>query len=344
MKRRTLIWCLLLQVMPSFASAGQSDGRLDIYFIDVEGGAATLIVTPTNESILVDTGNPGQRDSIRIHEATKLAGISQIDHLIITHYHGDHFGGAVDLVKLIPFKTIYDNADENPSRDRPTPAYLAIPSENKRVMPTPGDEMPLKQPKDLPLKLKFVAARKKVIDAPPGAKENPFCKDVKGKALDLSDNANSIAFVLSFGEFKFFDAGDLTWNIEHDLACPVNRVGTVDVYQVTHHGLAQSNNPALVKALMPTVAIMNNGATKGCEPEVFTTLKSTETIQAIFQLHKNLRRDGDVNNTSDEHIANMERNCSGNYIKLSVAPDGTTYTVSIPATKVEKQFHTRLPQ
>jgi competence protein ComEC len=342
MKRRNLSW-LLVVLFASLARAGVSDGKLDIYFIDVEGGAATLIVTPSNESILVDTGNPGERDSKRIFEAAKLAGLSQIDHLIITHYHGDHFGGAADLVKLIPFKTMYDNADENPSRDRPTPAYLAIQSD-KRVMPKPGDEITLKQRPGAALKLKFLAARKKVIDAPPNAKENPFCKDVKGKAIDLSDNANSIVFLLSFGEFKFFDAGDLTWNIEHDLACPVNRVGTVDVYQVTHHGLAQSNNPALVKALTPTVAIMNNGSTKGCEPEVYSTLKSTESIQAIWQIHKNLRADGDVNNTVAEYIANSQKECAGNYIKLSVAADGKSYLVSIPATKIEKTYNVRSPQ
>jgi competence protein ComEC len=342
MKHRHLS-CLLVLLFASPVRAGASDGKLDIYFIDVEGGAATLIVTPSNESILVDTGNPGERDPKRIFDVTRLAGLTQIDHLIITHYHGDHFGGAAALVKLIPFKVIYDNADDNPSRDRPTPEYLAIPSD-KRVMPNPGDEIALKQPKDAPLKLKFLAARKKVIDAPPDAKPNPFCKDVKGKAIDLTDNANSIVFLLSLGDFKFFDAGDLTWNIEHDLACPVNRVGTVDVYQVTHHGLATSNNPALVKALMPTVAIMNNGATKGCEPEAFATLKSTDTIQAIWQLHKNLRPDGNVNNTSDEYIANLERNCAGHYIKLSIAPGATSYTVSIPATKIEKTYHVRLPQ
>jgi len=342
MKRRNTL-CLLVLLFTSLARAGASDGRLDIYFIDVEGGAATLIVTPTNESVLVDTGNPGERDPKRIFETTKLAGLTQIDHLIITHYHRDHFGGAAELVKMIPFKVIYDNADENPSRDRPTPEYLAIPCD-KRVMPNPGDEILLRQPQATALKLKFLAARKKVIDVPPGAMENPFCKDVKGKALDLSDNANSIVFLLSMGDFKLFDGGDLTWNIEHDLACPVNRVGTVDVYQVTHHGLATSNNPALVKALMPTVAIMNNGSTKGCEPDTFATLKSTESIQAIFQLHKNLRPDGDVNNTSPEYTANAEQECKGNYVKLSVAGDGSSYTVSIPATKFEKTYHVRRPQ
>src|SRR5690349_9298906 len=144
------------------ARAGGSDGRLDVYWNDTEGGAATLIVTPTNESILIDTGNPGGRDPKRIFEtATKLAGLTQIDHLVITHYHVDHFGGAAELSKLIPIKEIYDNADENPSRDRPTPEYLAIQCD-KRIMPKPGDEMTLKQSSgSAPLKFRFLACRKK---------------------------------------------------------------------------------------------------------------------------------------------------------------------------------------
>ena len=136
----------------------------------------------------------------------------------------------------------------------------------------------------------------------------------------LSDNANSIVTLLSFGDFRFYEGGDLTWNMEHDLATPTNRAGTVDVFKVTHHGLDLSNNPVLVKALAPTVAIMSNGTTKGCEPETFATLKSTPSIQAIFQIHKNLRKDGDVNNTSDDHIANLEKDCLGNDIEMSVAP------------------------
>jgi hypothetical protein len=121
----------------------------------------------------------------------------------------------------------------------------------------------------------------------------------------------------------------------------VNRAGTVDVYQVTHHGLDLSNNPILVKALEPTVAIMNNGTTKGCGPETFATLKSTPSIQAIFQLHKNLREDGNVNNTTEDHIANIEKDCKGNFVKMSVNPDGGSYTVSIPSNGFSQTFQTR---
>lgn len=147
--------------------------------------------------------------------------------------------------------------------------------------------------------------------------------------------------LIRFGDFRFYDGGDLTWNVENDLVAPINRVSTVDVYQVTHHGLALSNSPVLVKALEPTVAIMNNGATKGCEPETFNTLKSAPSIQDIWQLHKNLRLDGDTHNTTPDLIANPDRNCKGEFIKMSVAPDGTSYTVSIPATKTTKTYQTR---
>ena len=172
-------------------------------------------------------------------------------------------------------------------------------------------------------------------------KPNRFDHDSKIKADDPSDNANSIVLLVSCGDFKFFDAGDLTWNREHDLAAPINRIGTVDVYQVTHHGLSLSNNPVLVKAIEPTVAIMNNGTFKGCEPEVFATLKSTPSIKAIYQLHKNLRPDGDVNNTEPQFIANLEKNCAGNPIHLAVSANARRYVVSIPATKFEQAYDTK---
>lgn len=333
---------IFVLALATLANGGVDDGRLDIYFIDTEGGAATLIVTPAGESVLVDCGNPGTRDAARIVETARRAKLTQIDHLVITHYHADHFGGAAELARLLPIRSIYDNGDENPSRDRPSQEYLAIKSD-RRVVLNPGDLLPLKPAGQTPLEIKCLAARKKLIDPPAGAAQNPFCGEAKGKPMDLSDNANSIVLLLSFGDFRFFDGGDLTWNIEHDLACPVNRAGTVDVYQVTHHGLAASNNPVLVKALAPTVAIMNNGHRKGCDPETFATLKSVESLQSIFQVHRNLRADGDINNTSDEFIANTthERECRGNGIELHVSADASSYEVAIPATNTQKTYQTR---
>jgi hypothetical protein len=239
---------------------------------------------------------------------------------------------------------LHDNENESPTSDKPSQPYLKAKVDSRSLI-SPGDVLPLKQRDGGPeLKILCLAAHKKFIDPPAGAKENPFDKDYKAKAEDTSDNANSVVQLLTFGDFKFYDGGDLTWNMEHELAGPVNRVGTVDVYQVTHHGLAQSNNPELVKAIEPTVAIMNNGPTKGCEPEVFATLKSTPSIKAIFQAHKNLRPDGNVNNTEPQFIANAEKTatCQGNLIHLSVDADAKHYTVSIPATKFEQSYETKV--
>lgn len=316
---------------------------LEFYWIDVEGGAATLIVTPAGESVLIDTGNPGGRDSARIIAAVKAAGLTKLDFLVTTHYHVDHFGGAPEVIKEIPIGVLYDHLDENPSRDKPSAAYNEM-KVGQRKLISPGDVIPLKQTPGTPeLKLICLAARKKFIESSPYAKPNPFVSLARGKAIDLTDNANSVVLLLTYGDFKFFDGGDLTWNIENDLVNPTNRVGTVDVYQVTHHGLDQSNNPVLVQALEPTVAIMNNGERKGGAAEVFTTLRATPSIKDIWQLHKNLRADGTTNNTASELIANHEPSaeCKGHMVRMTVAADAKSYTVTIPVTNVSKTYQTR---
>ena len=165
--------------------------------------------------------------------------------------------------------------------------------------------------------------------------------EARSKKRDGSDNANSVVTLLKFGGFRFFDGGDLTWNQEQKLVAPRNLVGKVDVYQVTHHGLDSSSNPLVLKALEPTIAVMNNGVTKGCTPEVFATLTQTKSIKQIFQMHKNLRPDGATNNVADKFIANHKEDCQGHYVKLSVEPQGTSYTVEIPATGFTQTFATR---
>ncbi len=329
----------------SVSLSGQADKRLDVYWVDVEGGAATLMVMPTGESVLVDTGNPGRRDAQRIFEvAAKVAGIKQIDHLVTTHYHGDHFGGAATLAVLMPIKYVYDNGEFEGGRERPDKGYLEFPCEKRQVI-NPGEQITLRAQEDAKapqVSIKCLAARQQFI-APIGATSqvNAVCAECKQKDRDISDNANSIVLLLSFGRFKLFDGGDLTWNMEEKLVCPVNLVGEVDVYQVTHHGLDTSNNPVLIKTLSPRVAVMNNGVTKGCQPETFQALKNCSSIQAIYQGHKNLRPDGSANNAPDEFIANLEKECQGNYIKLSVDPDGRTYTVSIPAKGHERRYEVK---
>jgi hypothetical protein len=184
-----------------------------------------------------------------------------------------------------------------------------------------------------------------LIPAPEGAPPNPLAGEDSRKLLHPSDNDRSSAWILDFGPFRFWDGGDLTWNQEAKLVVPVNRIGQVDVYQVDHHGLAFSNNPVLIHSLAPTVSVMNNGATKGTAKPTVESLRSSPGIQAMYQLHKNTRPGDPEDNTTDEYIANLgsdPNHPDAHFIKLSVAPDGLSYTVSIPATGHQRTYRTRL--
>lgn len=318
---------------------------LDLYWVDVEGGAATLIVTPAGESILIDTGMPGERDPKRIAKLAREIGVRQIDHLVITHFHIDHFGGAADLAKELPIINLYDNGI--PEEDPDTPKnnmrwnqwikpYREMKAA-KRVVLKPGDSIPLKQADAGPeISLRCLATMQRIIsatDKQPGVD----CHQLTEKAKDNSDNANSTVFLLQYGAFDMFDGGDITWNTEAKLVCPENLLPAVDVYDVNHHGLDASNNPLLLKALSPAVAIMSNGTSKGCGAETFKTLKNTPSLQAIYQIHRNLRADSE-NNTENQMIANLDKECAANFIKVSVENSGGKYTVSIPGNGHTRTF------
>jgi competence protein ComEC len=328
-----------------FLTASLPAQTLEIIWVDVEGGAATLMITPAGETVLVDAGNPGRRDPERIFKAVTGAGKKRIDHLVVTHYHGDHYGGAAPLSELLPIGTVYDNAEFDGMPEKPDKVYREFKCE-KRVQINPGDKLPLKEaPQDrrLGFEIFCLGTRQQFIPPPTDKERNAkICANAPTKERDGSDNANSVVLLVKFGDFRFFDAGDLTWNQEAKLVCPKDLVGKVDVYQTTHHGLDASNNPLVLQTIQPRVAIMNNGTRKGCMPEVFTNLKETKSIQAIYQMHKNLRPDGDKNNAPEEFIANAEEKCNANTIQLSVAADTKSYTVSIPATKHAKKFETTL--
>ena len=308
--------------------ADSSDGRLDIYFIDVEGGAATLIVTDTNESILIDSGYPDNngRDRDRIISvASQVAGLSSIDHGVVSHWHLDHYGNHAAVAAEFGIKQFWDRGipeslkEDNKFSERI--GYYRSASQNASHTLKPGDLMPLRKGKTS-LSAKVITASRNVI--PNVGDPNPFASRHVERDADRTDNAASLSLLLTFGEFRFLCCGDLTWNIEGKLMTPNNPVGTVDLFMVTHHGLPTSNNPALVLAIDPTVTVMCNGPTKGGHPDTLETLRQIKSLQNMFQLHRNIKAD-EALQTDPEFIANTEttEGCKGQWIKASVAPGGT---------------------
>jgi hypothetical protein len=347
MFRRSLLTAILvLAFLPAFTRAADAPRGLDIYFVDTEGGAATLIVTPAGESLLVDCGNPGGRDAERIHKVAQAARLKQIDHLVITHWHSDHYGGIARLAELIPIKNFYDHGIPEQLAGDPKgfalliQAYKAA-SQGKSRMLRPGDDIVLKGKDGTPpLKLLCLCSNGDVLPDKPNAPENPIAKENKPMAEDKSDNARSVGFLLSYGDFRFLDLGDLTWNIEYKLVHPSDKVGPVDVYQSTHHGLDISNNAVLLKTVKPKVVVFNNGARKGAMAAVLVNLRRLPEVPAIYQLHRNVTL-GTAENTDAEFIANDAEKCQGESIKLAVAADGKSYTVTVGSKEKTRKYETR---
>jgi competence protein ComEC len=331
--------------------AGSSDRKLDVYWIDVEGGAATLIVTPSGDSILVDAGNPGVdaaakpgRDAARILWVAKdVAGLDRIDTLVVTHHHIDHFGGVAELAEVLPIGTIYENPlSELAPKERGQPAlgpYEKAPVRRRRVI-EPGADIPLPgrfgsvQPR-----LQFVGTRQQFVPVVSSKANAQICASATRKDDDPSDNAMSAVLTLRFGEFRMFLGGDITWNVEEKIACPEDLVGTVDVYQSTHHGFDNSNNPVLLRTLAPSVVVFTNGTHKGLGSGTVAAVRALPSLKAVFQLHKGLA-DGAMN-TEPGRIANMFEACKGAYVKLAVDPEGKKYVVTLPSTGLKQSFDVR---
>jgi competence protein ComEC len=292
------------------ALTGQTRSKtLDIYFIDTEGGQSTLYVIPTGESLLVDTGNAGDRDLSRIRETLQLAGVTRIDHLWTTHYHGDHYGSLLALAKAVPVGHFYDHGAPNPGDRIVSAAFLSAYEElsrGKRTSVKPGDKIAMAG-----LDITTVASANQFIrtNLPGGGQPNPACAGVERK--DESgyfdpDNGDSAGLVLTYGRFRTVNLGDLTWNGELDLMCPTNRIGTVDLYLTSHHGLAQSGSPALVHALQPRVAVMNNGTRKGGAADAFRVLHASPGLEDLWQLHWS--HNVGLDNAPATFVANIEDN------------------------------------
>lgn len=298
--------------------------NLKIYFVDVEGGQSTLIVTPAGQSMLVDTGWPGfnGRDADRIVQAAKLAGIHRINFLLITHYHADHVGGVPQLAARIPIDTFLDHGPDTqnkPADQKLYSAYLKAAQKGKHRVIKPGDVIPLEG-----VKVVVVAAAGKHLQQPlAGAGQvNAYCNATKPIPKDPTENAESSGFVLTYGKFRFVDLGDLTWNKEIGLMCPRNRLGHADLFLASHHSNSNSNSRALVWALQPRVTIIDNAPKKGGKPDSWQRIHEAPGRERIWELHYSVEG-GKQDNAAPEYIANAKDSPDqGHYLEVLARPDG----------------------
>lgn len=308
--------------------------NLDVYFIDVEGGAATLIVTPEQETVLVDSGwrRDDARDAKRIVRVLKeVAGLQQIDFLVTTHFHRDHYGSTFRLSQMAPIRAFLDRGPiaglaEDPQFQVLYTEYMRANKGDRQTL-KPGDEVPIKKGKT-DLKIQCLTALGALIQSEGPA--NPVCSELKfNKKVSMDENAASVSLLIKLGNFELFHGADLTWNIEGQLVCPHNRIGQVDAYVVNHHGFKVSNNPVFLKSILPTVAVMANGEEKGCDPEVVALLRSLPNLKALYQLHKDLKNKS-TENAPDEFIANLgpEATCEGHWLRLRVTPSASSFEVT----------------
>ncbi len=318
-------------------TAGARPKRLEIYFIDVEGGQSTLIVAPDRHSLLIDTGwagagvgfHPGDphqaRDANRILAAVKDAGIRQIDYLLITHFHDDHDGGVRELSQLLPIRTFVDHGSPSPETASNTGAeqtdafsvYASVRSGSAHIEPSPGDRLPLKG-----VEATVVSSADRVLPGflPHSGGMNAACQSHPVGALDPNENPRSTGVVIRYGRFRFLDVGDLSGQPLFDLACPRNKIGAVDVYLVAHHGGADAADPGTFAAFKPRIAVMNNGEKKGGAKQTYEMLHQIPGIEDVWQLH--LSAAAGSNNFPAQTVANLDESTS-NWIKLVASEDGS---------------------
>ena len=281
---------------------------LDIYVVDTEGGKAALFVTPSGETVLVDTGNPGARDLDRILEVLAAANVKKLDYLISTHYHIDHVGGLSALVQRIPVGHFMDHGANVESPEQVQgfrAAYEEIYAKAKHTVLRPGDRVPVAG-----LDWRIVSSAGQAIRSPlagGGASNSAACASFQRKPDPATpdDNSQSVGSVIAFGRFRVLDLGDQLWNNEADLVCPRNMIGTVDLYMVTHHGLDRSGPPVLVHSVRPRVAVMQNGTRKGGAPSTFQTLRASPGLEDIWTLHWSYAA-GIEHNSPGVFIANVD--------------------------------------
>ena len=334
----TAVLCFCVFGIVQRGNTSQATKPLQIYFIDVEGGQATLVVSPTGESLLIDTGWPGYegRDADRIVAAAHQAGLKQLDYVLITHYHRDHVGGVPQLADGIKIGTFVDhgpNLEDSQVTRTDYSAYEKAIGGHAHVVVKSGWGLPIKG-----IQVRVLsAAGEHITDPLPGAGEaNPYCAGEPAAAVDDTENARSVGVMITYGQFRFLDLGDLTKKKELELACPNNLLGKVDLFLVTHHGADLSNSKAMVWALHPQVAVVDNGPRKGSSPAAWQIVHDAPGLQDLWQLHYAEESDKD-HNIDPERIANLKENCEGKYIKVSAQKDAT-FTVTNGRTGAQKTY------
>lgn len=337
-----LFFCWTANCSMATASAvPASPNPLRIYFVDVEGGQATLFVAPDGQSLLIDTGWPDNdgRDADRIVAVARKAGISKIDYVLITHYHEDHVGGAPQLAARFPVGAFIDHGDNRENADATTVAVwhayqqLLATGKYKRINVKPGETLPLQG-----MQATVVSSDGVLIDSPlSGAgQENASCKNAEKFPPDQTENLRSLGTLITFGKLRILDLGDLTRDKEMELACPLNKIGLIDIFVVTHHGWYQSNSPAFLNGIAPRVAIMDNGAKKGGTPSAWDIIKKSPRLEDLWQLHFS-EEGGVAHNVAPEFIANPDGPDSANYLELTAWPDGN-FEVFNSRTRKTKRY------
>lgn len=346
---RTLLRCLLpaFLSLPIAIAQSQSRDSLDIYVVDTEGGEAVLYIAPTGETMLFDTGREETFD--RISALVEQEEIQVLDYVIVSHYHGDHVGGAVHLPKL-PVRNIRQFLDHGPyttelqpERRAPFERYLSLRNVAKARRAEPGEKLSFGGVDVYVLASSGETIREPLPEA--GAR-NPLCADHVPKVdLRAVENDEAVSVLVRYGRFTFLELSDLIWNHEQRLVCPDNLLGTVDVYHTSGHGSEWGSNPVMVHAVRPRVAVMNNAAVKGGHADTFETLRSSRRLQDIWQVHFSTENAAEQDNTPEAYIANVDGGPGhvGHYIKLAARSDGS-FTVTNGRNGFSKTYPASAPR
>lgn len=343
--------CLVACLMLTAGNARAQPGRLEIYWVDVEGGAATLMIAPSGESLLYDAGFEvaGDRDAKRIAAVARLAGLEKIDYFVLSHYHADHAGGLPALAKMIPIGACFDRGDFiEPANQRWRDAYLSVCASRRTILKV-GDRIPLKG-----VGADIVASNGHLLPKPVnGGGPNALCATAENRPRDVPENQLMVGALFTFGRFKFLDLADLDWEMEMELSCPINKLGEVTIYQAGRHGaLDGAGAPGFLYAIKPQVVIVNNGPRKGlggpspgqqkAATAHYERLAKTPGIEGIWQGHLSLFDQDKAHNAPEEMIANFEEtaDCRGHWLKASVERDGK-YTITNGRNGFSKTYSAR---